>query len=697
MRDLTMRDIMTRSFAAVCPEDDLQKVASLLRKTKVDALPVVSRLGELIGIMTKANLYDAVASGLPPSVRVADLYTREVMTLPEDLTYEELAEIVRTSHAGNAVIMNALGGPAGLFTKTDWIMAMFRHEAALNSQLTAILDTMHNGLIAVDTNGHITMTNKAAEGILGGDCLGRPLAEFLPGLAIDDVLRDARKKIGLRHVVRDEVTLLCNITPFVRDEGAGGAIIVIQDITDLHRIVTQLETVSEINETLQSVMDLAYDGIIVVDNSGRISMVNRAAARFFRRREEEMVGRPVEEVVENTRLEEVLRSGVQEINQLQFIHGVPFVVSRLPIIRGGKVVGAVGKILFRNLDELQDIAVRFARGEYEIAQEKDGAIEEVPSGFNQIVTADPFFRHMLEEAEIAARGNSNILITGESGTGKELVAQAIHHRSLQRQGPLVRVNCAAIPDSLMEAEFFGYAPGAFTGARRSGRPGKLLSANGGTLFLDEIGDLPLNLQGKLLRVLQDRRYEPIGSDKSVQVNVRFIAATNRDLHELTHSGRFREDLYYRLNVVNLNVPPLRARKDDIILLAQFFLEKYNHVFHTEVRHISPVVQRLFLHHPWPGNVRELENVIERAINFARDSVLHPGDLPAYLRETPLDVCAPVAQDRPALTLRPAREGCEREMILDALSRAGGNKARAARLLGISRSWLYEKMARNGLT
>ena len=322
---------------------------------------------------------------------------------------------------------------------------------------------------------------------------------------------------------------------------------------------------------------------------------------------------------------------------------------------------------------------------------------ETRDGFHQIVTADPAFRQIIDEAEIVSRGTSNILITGESGTGKELIAQAIHRGSGYRTGPLVKVNCAAIPDSLMESEFFGYAPGAFTGASRAGKKGKLAMADGGTLFLDEIADLPLALQGKLLRVIQDKCFEPIGSNTPQKIDARFIAATNRDLEELVIQGRFLPDLFYRLNVIHLHIPPLRERRRDIDLLVQYFLDKYNRIFRTNVQNVSAEVREIFYDHDWPGNVRELENVIERGINFARGDVIERHDLPQYLREKTHCPHARTESPPGRHMLKSSREHHEREIVLRALEQARGNKAQAARLLGISRSWLYEKIKTMGIS
>ncbi len=697
---MLMKDMMTRSFETLCAEDTLQKVASLFRKTHLEALPVTEDGGRFIGIMSKANLFDAVAQGMLPDMHIRDLFTTEVMTLHEHIPYEEVKQIVRTSRAGNAIVVDDNDQLSGIFTKTGWIMAMLRNETQLNTQLSAILQTMHNGLIALDETGSIIEINRAAENILStraSAAIGNPVSTLLPGLNLDDVLTRGNPSIGMLHIV-NELNLLCNVTPVTREDRTTGAIIVFQDLTDLMRIVTELESVTKLYRTLQSVMEFTYDGIVVVDEKGCISMINKAAERFLRRQADEIAGCPVEEVIENTTLPRVLKTGLPEINQLQFINRVPYVVSSQPIIRKGQVVGAVGRILFRNLHEIQELARKLAEVDRQVGNL--GSASRVPvqsgTGFDQIVTADPAFRQVIEEAEIVSHGTSNILITGESGTGKELIAQAIHKSNTARTGPLVKVNCAAIPASLMESEFFGYVAGAFTGAQRSGKKGKLSLADGGTLFLDEIGDMPLALQSKLLRVIQDKCFEPIGSNVSQKVDVRFIAATNRALEDMVHEGSFRSDLYYRLNVIPIHIPPLRERRQDINLLVQFFLEKYNHVFNTHIHDLSREVREIFLDHSWPGNVRELENVIERAINFARGRLIEKQDLPHYLRDTSPPSYRNQSPVQKNQKLKPSRDDHEQALIIDALKRSGGNKAEAARILGISRSWLYEKMTKMGL-
>lgn len=697
MKELLVHHIMTRSFHTVESHDTLGKVMELLRETRLDGLPVVDSRARLIGMMPKANLFDALLSGLPMSTPVAEIFVREPVAFRESMPYTVAAETIRNTKIGSAPVVDSQGKVTGVVTKASWIMAMFREESSLNSQLRAIYDSMHNGLIVIDDRECITSVNAAARRILGiGDSewLGKRAERLLPGLDLEQVLK-GKSLIGVEHKLRG-LRLLSNVTPVIGQAQAAlreihGAVVVFQDLTEMERM-------TELYETLESVLKLAYDGIIVVDGKCRITMVNQAMADFLDAGLDEMVGKPIQHFVKNSGLPTVVRTGLAELNRVHVFDGrKPYLVSRQPVTRAGRVIGAVGRILFQNHEVLKDLAEKLESQSRQLKYYKNRLAQESGnSGFEQIITADQEFIHVKEDARIAARGNSSILITGESGTGKELFAQAIH-RGSGRKGPLVKVNCAAIPESLLESEFFGYVDGAFTGARHGGKQGKLALADGGTLFMDELGDMSLFLQGKLLRVLQDGTFEPLGSNRPVEAKIRVIAATNRDLEQMVREGTFRSDLYYRLNVIRLHMPPLRERREDIVLLAYHFLKKYNEIFGKNIKVYADPVRDILMRHDWPGNVRELENVVERAINFAQGTTIEVEDLPLYLR----DECGEKQAYRPVLQrkkqmLRERRDDADNSAILAALEQAGGNKARAAKLLGISRTWLYAKMSRADL-
>jgi DNA-binding NtrC family response regulator len=298
---------------------------------------------------------------------------------------------------------------------------------------------------------------------------------------------------------------------------------------------------------------------------------------------------------------------------------------------------------------------------------------------------------MLEVLSIVRRvapSEATVLIRGESGTGKELIAKAIHFGSPRARGPLVKVNCAALPEALLESELFGHEKGAFTGALTS-RQGRFELANGGTIFLDEIGDLPLHLQAKLLRVLQEREFEKVGSSRPVRVNVRIMAASHRPLEDLIKAGQLREDLYYRLNVVTICIPPLRERRSDVALLLDHFLRQYAEKNGKTIRGLTPEGRDILLRYDYPGNVRELENIIERAVVLTRDDVIGSGDLPLTVQELE------VADGERETNLTVAVEALERRMIRDALARSDGIQTRAAELLGMGERALRYKLTKYG--
>ncbi|HEY8518098.1 MAG TPA: sigma-54 dependent transcriptional regulator [Candidatus Binatia bacterium] len=312
-------------------------------------------------------------------------------------------------------------------------------------------------------------------------------------------------------------------------------------------------------------------------------------------------------------------------------------------------------------------------------------------GDGELIGASPAMRRVHELIDRIVDSDASVLITGESGTGKEVVARSLHRRGRRSRGPFVAINCAALPETLLESELFGHVRGAFTDARAS-RTGLFVQANGGTLFLDEIAELPLSLQPKLLRALQERVVRPLGGDTEIPFDVRLITATNRDLETAVHEGRFREDLYFRVNVIHIPLPPLRARGGDILLLAQRFIKEYGARAGKNVTGLSPQAAERLLAYSWPGNVRELENCIERAIALAQHDKILPDDLPEKVRDYRRSHVL-VASDDPA-ELVPLEE-VERRYILRVMEAVGGNKSQAAQILGLGRKTLYRKLEAYG--
>jgi len=438
-------------------------------------------------------------------------------------------------------------------------------------------------------------------------------------------------------------------------------------------------------------LDAMAEWVVVVDARSCIAYLNAPYADFLEVDPLAAVGRPVSEVIENTRMPEVVASGKAELAQLQLVRGHHMIAHRYPVRAGGRVIGAIGTVIYHDTWEWRQMnaQVRALEAEVDYYRQALDARAGARWQLTDVVGESEAMRMLNAKVRKIAPGDASVLIRGESGTGKELYAHALHRLSERADGPFIKLNCAAIPEQLLEAELFGYEDGAFTGARKGGKPGKFQLAHGGTLFLDEIGDMPPAMQVKLLRVLQDREVEAVGATRLVPVDVRVIAATHRPLEALVERGEFREDLFYRINVVPLAIPPLRERREDIPGLARHLLSRLAERRGRRCPTLGDAALACLCRHAWPGNVRELENVLEAAF-YLGGSHLDVDDLPEALRG------AAVLPERAARSLRATLAEAERQALERALGECGGNRTQAARCLGIAKSSLYEKLARHGL-
>jgi len=447
-------------------------------------------------------------------------------------------------------------------------------------------------------------------------------------------------------------------------------------------------------KALQQVFDCfgeIAEGCLVVDRDVRVVMISDRYAANLGVAPEDVLGREIESFLPNSLMRQVVETGRPILLEIFEARDHTFVVTRIPIRdERGEVVAAMAFALYSDLDPLKPFVDRFAQMQADLAHAHRRLAEARRSRFtfSSFIGTSPKAMETKRLARRAALLPAPVLLCGETGTGKELLAHAIHAGGPRAEHPFVIVNVAAIPDTLLEAEFFGVAPGAYTGADRKPRPGKFELADGGSLFLDEIGDMPLNLQSKLLRALQDQEIEPLGSNRVIRVNVRIMAATSRDLGAMIREGRFRMDLYYRLNVLKLQLPPLRERMGDLEILCEHILEQIGRRNGALPRELDPAAMDLLRRHDWPGNVRELENVLEQAMLATDAHTLGTadfGDLAAGLE--PLE---PRPEPR-AETLAGAEEAEGNRVVEAALEACRGNKALAARRLGIGRTTLYRRL------
>ena len=485
-----------------------------------------------------------------------------------------------------------------------------------------------------------------------------------------------------------------------------------------------------------------FPNFIIIDKNATIVYLNESYASLLGIPREQAIGQPVTDVIPKTRMVEVLKSGKPDIGHLMTLYdhskkeNVTVACNRMPIFQNGQVIGAAAVTIMQDvLPTVTQLNRELAavRKENEFYRHELNMLQNHFDSLNRIIGHSPALLEIKQTISDYAASDLPILITGETGVGKELFAKAIHEMSPRKFYPYIKINCAAIPTELLESELFGYEPGAFSGASKNGKPGKFELANHGTILLDEIGEMPQNLQSKLLRVLQEQEFERIGGINTIKVNVRIICCTNQNLQQLIQAKRFRSDLYYRINTVELKIPPLRNRKKDIAELTDYFIQKYNAEHDTHVISIDTDVLQLFQTYDWPGNVRELEHIVERlctinnnrtitmkSCGFLQDLVqqtihanpdssaaaLTPSDLQTPLSAAPnISAAQPKASDSTSpqtselswKDLSRKIQNTEKEAIIQALLQTNGNKAKAARLLNIDRSSLYYKLKKYNIT
>lgn len=449
-----------------------------------------------------------------------------------------------------------------------------------------------------------------------------------------------------------------------------------------------MDRLEKIIQAIDFILKRVHEGIVIADRNGRVIYVNEANERITGLNNKKVLGQKVIDVVPTSSLIDVLKSGKERLGVKTKVNNKYVYSNIVPIYENGILIGSIS--IFLDLTEIQDLNQKLKD-----AQQQINILSKQLSGFigdkDFIVGKNPKMQKVLHISQKAAGVISNVLITGESGTGKEVVARYIHKIGPRKDKPFVEVNCGAIPETLLESELFGYESGAFTGADPKGKMGLMEKANGGTIFLDEIGDMPFSLQVKLLRVLQDNEIRRLGGGRKIKLDVRVISATNKSLEAMVEKGTFREDLYYRLNVIHIELPPLRERSEDIPIYVKFLMEKIGQRLDKKIHEISPVALRCLINYHFPGNIRELENILEKSFVMDEDGIIDIDDLPEFLSLIPKndDFNWDFKGNWPTL------KEVEQAIIERALT-AFPNKTEAAKALGISRATLYRKMEEMGL-
>ncbi|WP_243454676.1 sigma-54 interaction domain-containing protein [Desulfosporosinus fructosivorans] len=552
-----------------------------------------------------------------------------------------------------------------------------------------IFESMHNGVVAINRNKEVIVFNRAASRVLNipqSLAIGAQIDQVISNSNLIQVMKNGKEEYNQRLDINDR-SIISNRSPIWRGNNIIGAVAIFQDISEFEVLSHQLDTFKAINKSLDDVIESLDDGIVVANAQGVIVRANDAYQHMTGITAKEFVGKHVSDLLKqgymNKSVTEMVLERRSQVNVMDVRNGKDLLLSGNPIFdESGNVTFVVTAI--RDVSQLNELKAKLAESE-QIKDKYFRLLEHLRSQqpFKKIITKDPEMQKKLEIAYHVADVNTNVLILGETGVGKELIAQLIHRASKRAKQPFIKINCGAIPPNLVESELFGYESGSFTGALKEGKSGLFELAQGGTIFLDEVGELSLDLQVKILRAIQDKEITRIGGKKPILLDVRIVAATNRELESMVKEKTFREDLYYRLNVVPILIPPLRDRKADILSLVAEFLGKFNRKYGYQ-KWIHPDVMDVFLEYDWPGNIRELENTIERLVVTYREDCIGMDALVG----TSLQLLKPSKID--ITSLQACVESEERRLLAEAY-RTTGSTRKAAAILKISQSSMVKKM------
>ncbi|GAA0481906.1 sigma-54-dependent Fis family transcriptional regulator [Salinibacillus aidingensis] len=563
-----------------------------------------------------------------------------------------------------------------------------------------ILDAIHDGMIVMDQHYQVSFVNKSAERILGfkrAEMLHKPIEEIIPSTRLPHVFKVGRKEVNQKLQLHNGKKVITTRIPIINSANkAEGAFAVFKDITEVVNLAEEITDLKEIKTMLEAIIQSSEEAITVVDEKGNGLMINPAYTRITGLTEKDVIGKPATADIsegESMHLKVLkTRRPVRGVHLKVGPANKDVIVNVAPMIVDGKLKGSVGVI--HDVSEIQSLTSELKRARQIIRN------LEAKYTFDDIIAESTEMNIALEQAKVGAKTPATVLLRGESGTGKELFAHAIHNESTRRHNKFIRVNCAAIAESLLESELFGYEAGAFSGAKQNGKRGLFEEAHNGSIFLDEIGELSLNTQAKLLRVLQEGEIVRVGGTNPVTIDTRIIAATNVNLEKAIMQGEFREDLYYRLNRLPIYIPPLRERLDDLPALIHHLIQKLNQDYGRQVKAISQEAIQSLTNYHFPGNVRELENIIGRAMiymNHTEDEIIaeHIPKFTSQIKSESTEEKLP-APNLKNMTLQDALNEYEKQVLIRVLEENQYNKTKTARRLGISIRNLYYKLDKHNI-
>jgi PAS domain S-box-containing protein len=662
-------------------------ILKILRETSVLEVAAVCDLNE-----DSPGIQLAKENGIPCGKDWRNFLNEEIDIIIEVTGDQKVFEDLRDSRGKNTVVIPGSVAflVAKLLKEKEHLIDEMQNE---NFKRDLILNSTDDGMVGIDNRETIILFNRSAEKMIGipaEEALGKHIYEVIPKSGLPKVLATQRNEINKELVLENGLKIITNRIPMItEDHEVIGAFSVFKDITEVVNLAEEITDLKEIQTMLQAIIQSSDDAISVVDEEGKGILINPAYTRITGLVEEEIIGKPATADIsegESIHLKVLqTRRAIRGSKMRVGPNKKEVIVNVAPIIVNGKLKGSVGVI--HDVSEIQSLTNELDRARRIIRT------LEAKYTFDDIIGVSEEMKLAVEQAKLGAKTPATVLLRGESGTGKELFAHAIHNASDRKYNKFIRVNCAAISENLLESELFGYEEGAFSGAKRGGKKGLFEEANNGSIFLDEIGELKADTQAKLLRVLQESEIVRVGGVKSISINVRVITATNVNLEKAIANGSFREDLYYRLNRMPIQIPPLRTRKTDIPLLCEVLIQKINQDYGRNVEGIQQAAMDKLMGYHWPGNVRELENILGRAIIFMNynETMIEPKHLPFMERLPEKNEgsnlhAVPDGQDLASLL-----EEYEKNIIEQVLEHNKGNKTAAAKALKVSVRNLYYKL------
>jgi PAS domain S-box-containing protein len=682
------------------PDQPLSETIDILIANELSFAPVIKDK-VLLGILNLATALKWTRANESPKMQgiVQDAMQTKIVPYKEGLKIEEALNEDNFCFPTGDFQDNL----DGTIIVKELLTYLTRKITTQNERNQAILESVPNGIIAINAVGDIIMLNKVAYRLLGVDSnvIGRPIKMVFPVSNLTDITETGLTEFGQKLEINGR-TIISNRSPIILDDNISGAVAIFQDITELENISHQLASVKQLNLELDTIIESSYDGVMITNQDGKGIRINQSLARLTGLDASNFEGKFISDLFDSGIFQfesitiKALREG-RTVTSVQKISttGKEVLVTGNPIFdTEGKVHRVVSNVrdiseLHHLQEELRESELLTTRYQTELSQL---ILERLKK--NKIIVQSPNMMKLFDLAMRAARTDVTVLLLGESGVGKEVLSRVIHNSSSRAvTGSFIQINCGAIPENLLESELFGYEPGAFTGANPKGKLGIFEIANNGTLLLDEIGDLPINLQVKLLRVLQEQEVYRIGSTSPIKLNARIIAATNLNIWERVQEGTFREDLYYRLNVLPIEVPPLRERKEDILPLSLHFIQLYNEKYGVEKR-LDPKAIPLLEAYSWPGNVRELQNVLERLMVVTDEELIQSLQVQLQLTKFKTKFNSPITVNE-LIPIHEARDILEKELINMALD-CYPSIRKAAEVLGLDHSTIVRKIAKYGI-